>query len=162
LPTIRSRCRRLAFAPWSDGRIMELLARRGLDGEGAERIARLAGGSPGRALAMAEGGGLQVDDWAEQVMGSLARPDEAGLIALADNFRGAEGGERFGLFMERLAERTRNAARAALPGSPNRAEGFARSWERIVSLRRDTEALNLDRADAFWAALAELRAAERA
>jgi DNA polymerase-3 subunit delta' len=116
LPTIRSRCRRLAFPPWPDARVAAMLTRRlGLGPDEALRIAALARGAPGRALALAAGNGVKVDDWAEQVMRTLSQPDEAALIALADGFRGAEGGERFGDFMERLADRARAAAFAATP-----------------------------------------------
>ncbi len=47
LPTIRSRCRRLAFPPWPEERIVSLLAvRMGTPPDEAARIARLAGGAP--------------------------------------------------------------------------------------------------------------------
>ncbi len=69
------------------------------------------------------GGGLKIDDLAETVMQSLSSPDEGGgNRRVADGFRGAEGGERFGELMERLAERARIAAKAALAASPRRAE----------------------------------------
>jgi DNA polymerase-3 subunit delta' len=51
LPTIRSRCQRLLFAPLAEGQVIEVLERRlGLSGEEARALAARADGSPGRAL----------------------------------------------------------------------------------------------------------------
>ncbi|MFL5261906.1 MAG: DNA polymerase III subunit delta' [Anaeromyxobacteraceae bacterium] len=53
LPTVRSRCARVAFAPLADDLVAERLAAlQGLDGEAARAAAALAGGSLGRALAL--------------------------------------------------------------------------------------------------------------
>ncbi len=54
LPTVRSRCVRLRVAPLGVRAIEELLADRGVaDGPAAARLARIAGGRPGLALAYA-------------------------------------------------------------------------------------------------------------
>src|SRR5471032_3110539 len=54
LPTVRSRCVRLRMAPLGIRAIEELLADRGVaDGPAAARLARIAGGRPGLALAYA-------------------------------------------------------------------------------------------------------------
>jgi DNA polymerase III delta' subunit len=54
LPTVRSRCVRLRVAPLGIRAIEELLADRGVaDGPAAARLARIAGGRPGLALAYA-------------------------------------------------------------------------------------------------------------
>ncbi|NLY38833.1 MAG: DNA polymerase III subunit [Firmicutes bacterium] len=53
-PTILSRCQRFTLLPLSNGEITELLLERtALSHEAAELIARLSGGLPGRALALA-------------------------------------------------------------------------------------------------------------
>ena len=53
-PTILSRCQRFTLLPLSNGEITELLLERtALSREAAELIARLSGGLPGRALALA-------------------------------------------------------------------------------------------------------------
>ena len=41
-------------------------------------------------------------------------------------------------------------------------DGWARAWIRLINLPREAEGLNLDRADAFWTMVADLRAAARA
>src|SRR5438046_9901728 len=58
LPTIRSRCRRLALQPLPDEIVMRLLGDYAPDVKVEERavLARLSGGSIGRALELAGGG----------------------------------------------------------------------------------------------------------
>jgi DNA polymerase-3 subunit delta' len=160
LATIRSRCRTLSFAPWSDDRLADfLVAREGLDREDALSLAAMAQGAPGRALSLHAAGALEMDAAAGLVIDQLGLADEAKLVSLADGFRGGEGGERFALLMERLAERARGLALSGVPLP--RAAAWAEAWEKLLHLSAETEALNLDRADAFWSALAELRRAAR-
>lgn len=56
LDTLKSRCVTLALAPLAAHELARLLAARGLAGERAERLARWAHGSPGRALELAARG----------------------------------------------------------------------------------------------------------
>jgi len=62
LPTIRSRCRRLDLSPLADAEIDALLARLRPDLEPAARrpLARLAEGSIGRALGLADEDGIEL------------------------------------------------------------------------------------------------------
>ena len=53
LPTIRSRCQVLAFGPLRDAEVAEVLTRGGVEPAEAHRLASLAGGLPGVALALA-------------------------------------------------------------------------------------------------------------
>ena len=159
LPTIRSRCRRLAFAPWPVADVVTFLqARTNLSGEEAQRLAELSGGAPGRALALAEQGALELDAAAQELVAGLPDPDQAALLHLTDRFRGGEGGARFALFMSLLSEHVRAAAVAAAEqGRP--VERLAAEWGRLSRLPEEVEALNLDRADALWTATADLRRA---
>ena len=162
LPTIRSRCRRLAFRPWPEDQITRFVERRlGLSGAAAARLASMAQGAPGRALALAEGGAAKVDEAAETVLASLLRPDEGVLVNLAEGFRGGEGAERFNLQIGRLRDRIGAAIRRSdLAPSAGRTR-WAEAWSRLQRLPDEVEGLNLDRSDAFWTALAELRAAAK-
>jgi len=161
LATIRSRCRTLAFPPWSEERLASfLVAREGLDREDAARLAAMAQGAPGRALSLHGAGVLELDAAAGLVIDQLGHADEAKLVSLADGFRGGEGAGRFALLMERLAERARGLALSGVGGLPQ-AAAWAEAWEKLLHLAAETEALNLDRADAFWSALGELRRAAR-
>ncbi len=164
LPTIRSRCRRLAFPPPGEGAVAAMLeARAGLNAEDALRLARMAKGAPGLALRLAAADALAMDEAAHEILRHLPRTDEAALLALADKFRGAEGQERFELLFGRLADQVRQMATSqALAGEPGGLDRWAQAWELLTRLPGEAEALNLDRADAFFTAMRELRAAAAA
>jgi len=161
LATIRSRCRRLAFAPWSDARVEAFaIERLGLVQAQAERLARMAKGAPGRALSLHAHGALEVDRTAHELLSALPQTDEAALLHLADSFRGAEGQARFELLFERLADQVHAMAVQGADGSQS-LDRWAEAWESLVALPREAEALNLDRADAFFSTIAKLRQAAR-
>ena len=164
LATLRSRCRRLAFAPWPLERLIDFaVARTGLAEDEAGRLAVMARGAPGRVLSLAAAGALQADDAAAALIQGLPTADEHALQAMADSFRGADGAGRFALTFDRLAERLRMAIlETAGEGASSAAERWTQSWERLIHLPGAVEALNLDRADAFWSAVADLRDAARA
>lgn len=164
LPTIRSRCRRLLFRPWSDQAVADFLtARAEVAPEEAKRIAAMAKGAPGRALTLAEGGALEIDHAARELLRSLPQPDETSLLALAHQLRGAEGAERFNLLFERLAEQVKQMIEetSGQPGS-GPVEPWIDAWDRLSTLPDEVEAVNLDRQDAFWSAVGALRQAARA
>jgi DNA polymerase-3 subunit delta' len=163
IATIRSRCRRLAFSPLSlEDAARFVRAREDVNEEEALRLARMAGGAPGRAWALANAGAIALDDAARELLADLPRVDEGLALSLADRFRGAEGQAQFNLLLERLAERVHGmAAERAGQGSGGLAP-WAEAWETLQGLPREVEALNLDRADALFSALQELRQAARA
>jgi DNA polymerase-3 subunit delta' len=161
LPTIRSRCRRLAFSALStEAAAAFVQSHADLDEESALRLAKMAGGAPGRTLTLAGGAAIAMDDAARELLADLPRLDEAMALSLADKFRGGEGQAQFNLLFERLAERLHDIAveGAAAGRSLDR---WAGAWETLQRLPRDAEALNLDRADALFTALGELRQAAR-
>jgi DNA polymerase-3 subunit delta' len=164
IATIRSRCRRLAFGRWSEERVQGFLQQQaGASFEDAARLARMARGAPGRALRMAEEGALQADALAHEILSRLPDVDDAALLAVADSFRGAEGGKRFEMLFDRLAEQVHAmATRTAEAGPSPDIDRWARAWESLTALPRDVEAVNLDRADAFFSAIGRLRGAARA
>lgn len=164
LPTIRSRCRRLGFtAPGEDLTADFLTARTGLTHDQALRLARMAGGAPGLALRLAAADALAADDAAHEILRNLPRLDEATLLHLADGFRGAEGQARFDLLFDRLAAQVRSmAVGQAMSGTGEGLDRWVLAWERLRVLPDQAEGLNLDRADAFWTAMRELRAAAAA
>jgi DNA polymerase-3 subunit delta' len=163
LATIRSRCRRLAFAPLElEATAAFARARADLDAESALRLARMAGGAPGRALALAVAGALTVDDAARELLERLPQLDEALALSLADRFRGGEGAAQFSLLFERLGERVHARTAEAAARGQGGLDRWAQAWETLQRLPREVEALNLDRTDALFAALRELRQAARA
>lgn len=161
LPTLRSRCRRLNFAPWDTARVADLLRKEAEMGDAeAQRLAELARGAPGRALAWRAQGALELDAAAA----GLLEPGDAGgraIQTLTDKLRGGDGAERFGLLIALLAERVRAAANATAVDRSRSADRWAAAWERLVQLPLEVETLNLDRAEALWTATAELRAIAR-
>lgn len=162
LPTIRSRCRRLAFQPWSLERARDWLEGRGYDLEDATRLARMAHGAPGKALYLAGAGALEADRAAHELLRSLPNTDDAALQAMADGFRGAEGQARFEVLFERLADQVRlMAEETAARAEPGSLEPWAQAWESLSNLPGEAEGLNLDRADVFWTAMRQLRQAAR-
>ncbi|MBW8271321.1 DNA polymerase III subunit delta' [Caldovatus aquaticus] len=171
LPTIRSRCRRLDLFPLEDAALLPLLARWLPEMPAGERqaLARLAGGAPGRALALAEEGGLELQALVEEVLGGLARPDPRQAHALADRLAGGSDATAFlaffALLRRAIAAAVRQAARdpaaapAWLAGRP--LAEWSALWDRLGRLAAETDALNLDRRQAVLTGLGWLSAPGR-
>src|SRR5688572_5260244 len=94
LPTIRSRCRRLAMPPLADDIVMRLLGDYAPEVKEQERaaLARLAEGSIGRALELAGAGSLELYSEMVSVLATLPELDMARLHSFAERFarRGEE------------------------------------------------------------------------
>ncbi len=152
LPTIRSRCRRLTFPALSQPALTDLVERHtGLSAEEAARIAGMAHGSPGAALALATATSLTLDELARRwVEGGPI--DSAEALSVADGFRGAEGQARFEALMDRLSAAVRDRALDA----GGRGQVWAELWGRFSDLPDRAAGVNLDRADLLAAALADL------
>lgn len=131
LPTIRSRCRRLALRPLNDAQM-----RAALRTEPNAAVLSLAKGRPGRAIAFAaqgmDGGKLAAAERA--LRGGDAR---AALDALYDSMSG-EPFERLALVLE-LAEEWVRAA-----GVESCAESWSEAWVSLESLRGEAEGLDMD------------------
>lgn len=86
LPTIRSRCRHLALRPLPEADALSLLekGRPELSRDDAEALLRLAEGSVGRALDLADEGGLQHYHAMISLLRTLPRMDGLALHAFAD------------------------------------------------------------------------------
>jgi DNA polymerase-3 subunit delta' len=163
IATIRSRCRRLAFRPLAPQDAAAFVRERiGTDPEAALRLAHLAHGAPGRALELHAAGALALDDAARELAAELPRPDPARLLSLAERFRGGEGAAQFALFCELLAERVHALATARARDGIGGLDRWAAAWETLQRLPREADALNLDRTDALFTAMAELRQAAAA
>ena len=158
LATIRSRCRRLAFPVWPLHALEELVRNRtGVPPAEAARIAGMAGGSPGQALALASGATLEADQLAQGWV-AADQIDRAEALSVADRFRGAEGQERFEVLMDRLiaAVEVRALEEGAQEGG-NGGARWAELWSRLSELPDRTAAINLDRGDVLAGALADLQ-----
>lgn len=163
LPTLRSRCRRLRRAPPAAELVRPWLEARTDLGPGeAEQLLTMARGAPGRAWRLAAAGALEADETARALLLGGEALGEGPLIALAEGFRGAAGAERFDLLFDRLAARLHaQLAGAALSGEGGgpRSERLAEVWGLLASLPARAAAVNLDRGDVFFTAMARLKAA---
>jgi DNA polymerase-3 subunit delta' len=163
IATIRSRCRRLAFAPLGlEAAAAFVREREDVSQEDALRLAKMAGGAPGRAWTLARANAIAIDDAARALLAELPQVDESLALSLTDRFRGAEGQAQFNLLMDRLAERVHGLAADRAGQGVGGLAPWAEAWEALQRLPREVEALNLDRADALFSALQELRQAARA
>jgi DNA polymerase-3 subunit delta' len=163
LPTIRSRCRRLAFQPLPlEEAAAFVREREDVSAEDTLRLAKMAGGAPGRTWALAGVGAIAMDDAARALFEGLPRIDEALALSLADRFRGGEGQAQFNLLFDRLAERVHGFSAERAGQGIGGLDRWAAAWETLQRLSREVEALNLDRTDALFTALGELRQAARA
>jgi len=161
LPTIRSRCRRLAVltlardvaAPW-------VAQRADVSGSDARRLLDMTLGAPGAAWRLANLDALSAADTAARLVAALPAGDERAALALAEGFRGAQGATRFGLMFDCLAGAVRARALSQLGDSDGnaRADAWSRAWTEMMAVRERVEAVNLDRGEAFLVTLSRLQA----
>jgi DNA polymerase-3 subunit delta' len=165
LPTIRSRCRRLDLNPLEAAEMAALLARLLPDMPAGERarLAALADGAPGRALALAETGGLEWLAMVEASLAALNKPEPPRDHALADKLAADRTGGAFAIFMGLLRGAIAAALREAARGRPappwlarHPLAVWAGLWDRLGDLADDTERLNLDRKQAVLTGLSWL------
>ncbi len=162
LPTIRSRCHTLALAPLAAADMARVLDAYlpGLAAAERARLVALAEGSPGRALALAEQGGLAVAGMVDEVLGAV--PGFALLqgYEIADKLRDETAFELFftllrGGIAGAVTAHVRGAAdavQARLMGVRGVAEWGA-VWSRLGEIQRETEQHNLERRQAVVAGL---------
>jgi len=176
LPTIRSRCRRLLLRPLAEDVVVTLLRRRQpeIDEADARAIARLAEGSIGRALSLAESDGLPLYREMIGLIGGLPRLDVSKLHGFADRVGGDEEKSLTleALFLRWLATAAgRRAATSeavagegALGAKLVAAAGTDRwldLWDRTVRAFERGEAVNLDRKQVVLNAFLSLERAVR-
>lgn len=163
LPTIRSRCRRIVLKPLAEAAIATLARRHHpeISGEDALLLASLAEGSAGRALTLAEEGGIELHRDVESLLQSLPLVDIVSLHAFGDRLARSGAEETFATAMELLRwwlgrlirvragqGPSRQAAEAAWIASLASAASLDRwlqVWEKISRLLARTESVNLDR-----------------
>jgi len=178
LPTIRSRCCHLALAPLPTATVELLLAEALPELEAGEAIqlAHLAEGSIGRALALAEAGGLALYRELIGLLGTLPRLDIARMHGFADGFGRAKDDRSFATAMELLgwwlARLVRAGAAGELPQpvlpeetavaqrllAGGRLADWLALWEKLTRLVARTDRVNLDRKQVAMTAFLEIEA----
>ncbi len=163
LPTIRSRCRRLALAPLDDATMGTLLgeALPELEPAARARLAALAEGSPGRALRLAAEEGLAVAGLVDEVLTALPSLSTGRALTIAERL--GRGETTFDTFMDLLcsgiAGLVRRAARGEAIGEERRLAGlrsldaWSSVWQALLRLRVQTRDFNLDRKQAILTSL---------
>ena len=158
LPTIRSRCRRLRLDALSGGEMSRALLHLLPDMDDGARagLAEVAGGSPGRAVEMAEEGALALAGLVREV---LAGP-QVGITrmhAVADQVtRGETGfGTFMGLLQAAVSDAVRREARGgmAVLGARRPLAEWGEVWQGLGRLQDETERFNLDKRTAVIAGL---------
>ncbi|WP_193178228.1 DNA polymerase III subunit delta' [Oricola nitratireducens] len=159
LPTIRSRCQILKFAPLSDADIRHIV--RGqlgadFDETTLDRIAALGGGSARRALVFAQFGGLDLMEALEAFLKS-PRPDVAQAHKLAEIAGARKNEVHRDILRELVLDRLRNeATMAARRGNLRAAERIAIADMAIQDHMRLSDAFNLDRKQDFLSMLSDV------
>ena len=158
LATIRSRCRRLNFPPWTDDAVRGFIARKlDVDDETTSRLVRMAHGAPGRALTLMGEGALEMDAFAGQLL-SPQKPSRSELTTMANLFKSnsakADGARKFATFVACLCDRVYELSLSA--PTPQAGQALAQLWSRLSVSVGDVEAVNLDRGDYFWSIYKDL------
>ena len=172
-PTIRSRCRRLALMPLRDADLARLLAvlAPDLEANTRARLVGLAEGSPGRALQLAESGGVGTAELVASVLDALPKLGPPQAIqrghAVADTLGRDE--DAFSAFMDLLratvAAAVRDAARGKADAEQTRLIGnrpldaWVEVWHALTKLQDETEGAYLDRRQAVVSSLTALAGA---
>jgi DNA polymerase-3 subunit delta' len=179
LPTIRSRCRRLTLNPLPDETVLALLHRYRPDmgDDDLAALARLAEGSIGRALDLAEAGGLALYRELLGLLEELPRLDAVALHAFGDRLarRGNETAYEVAstLLVWWLSRLVRAIARAEIPAPIVPGEGdlmrrlagehgldrWVEVWEKVSRLFSRADSANLDRKQVVLNALLAVEAA---
>jgi DNA polymerase-3 subunit delta' len=170
LPTIRSRCRRLALNPLPEATVTDLLARYRMDlpGDDVIALARLGEGSIGKGLALAAEGGLDLYRELMVMLSALPRLDVTALHAFGDRVARVEADaawrtvtELTGWWLARLIRAGGREGRGMAEVVPGEAaimsrllasaslERWLELWEKVTALFARTDAVNLDRKQAL-------------
>jgi DNA polymerase-3 subunit delta' len=183
LPTIRSRCRRLALPPLADETVVRLLGIYAASTAQEERLALagLADGSIGRALELASAGSLGLYRDMVELLATLPELDTARLHGFAERFarrgeqanadwrslnylldgwlkglarRAAVGGEGAPIVPAERGLQTRLLAAASL-------DRWMEAWDKIALLLSRADAVNLDRKQTVLGSFLALQSAMR-
>lgn len=145
-PTIRSRCRRLTVRPLEAAQVAAVVAaatNRAGDDIDVAAAAAAACGSAGQALALLDGGLIDLRQRVTTMLEALPAVDPQALHALGDQIAGTEPEPLhalLGVVQDWLSKRL-----DAPPTEPRRLARVAEVWDKVTRAARDAESYNLDR-----------------
>lgn len=164
LPTVRSRCRRLQLQPLAEDEMGKALQHLlpNVEEEERVRLASIAEGAPGQALALAESGAVALAGLVDQVLDATPGLSVTRMHEVAERATKSEPG--FATFMTLLQAGLGKAVRAAaLEGLAEWGGGrplaeWGEVWHGLGRLQDETERFNLDKRTAIIAGLEMLSA----
>jgi len=145
LPTIRSRCRRLALRPLSGEDVARSLAdalQRDATEADIKAAATASDGSVARALDLLGGTALKVREQVNTLLGALPTVNPRDLHALGDALGRDENA--FAAFVDAVRDWL-SARVTAARAEPSRLARFAEVWDRLNKAARDVEIFHLER-----------------
>jgi len=170
LPTIRSRCRRIALKALEPPDVAHVLTTLGSPWSSAAAAEIEAAIEASRAslhgvLRLLDGRGLETDARLRRMLGELPSVDWRAVDAIAEQVAAREGANEYEALLasvyDWLQERVRGGALDGA-GDPRRLAPYAAAWEKLSEAARETEALNLDKRPFVIALFSELAAAAQA
>jgi DNA polymerase III subunit delta' len=152
MPTIRSRCVRLAFRPLN----LEDFSKAALaacikaelkapDFHELARLHALSAGSPGRALEFIGGGLLPLAETLEKITAGLPDVNFISVHSLIQASGGARNAQAFARLCDLIEGKIEDIARKELAKSPGVGAAWAQLWQSVRQRRLDMEVLNLDK-----------------
>ncbi|MHA1598940.1 MAG: DNA polymerase III subunit delta' [Alphaproteobacteria bacterium] len=148
LPTIRSRCRKLALRPLPESTVVSLLlaGHPDMPMSDAEELSRLSDGSIGRALDLEQAGGLKLYHEMKGLLDGLPSLDIGAVHTLAGKLGKAGADDSFHTFTDLLlgwiADHIRDLSSGRAEGN---LENWLNVWDKVNHLLERTDAVNLDR-----------------
>ena len=156
-PTIRSRCQHLVLRPLAEADVAAVLRdkRPDLEPAAVTALAKLAAGSPGRAVALADAGGLEVHERLAGLLGRLERPDAVAIQAFADSLAPTSAEPAYRAFVDLLMNWLQETVAGAANGPRAGADRWFSAYDRVLDLTTKADDLALDRRaviiSSFWA-----------
>lgn len=182
LNTIRSRCRRLEFAPLGEDDVRQAALAAFAASEADPpaddawpRLVALAQGSVRRLIGLHFAGGLDLSQHIEATLAAFPAVKWGRIHDLADRLSGAANEEKYLIYQELLFDRLAGLVKAAATGDAppptleaarrlipvGQLASWAAMWETLLSEEAETRALNLDRKAFILATIERLAAAAR-
>jgi DNA polymerase-3 subunit delta' len=161
LPTIRSRCRRLALRPLAHDDLMKAAATAlGTDVSDTqvERAAALAQGGVARAISLYDGPSLALREKIAGMLAALPRTDGNALHALSDQLARADDAMYAG-FTDSVRDWL--SGQLASGGDTRTLAQLSEAWEKFNRATIETDAFNLDRKPLIFSTFALLAEAAR-